>query len=238
MKKRNIFFALLIFLFSTITISAQDDIDRWDNWLLIGNKIVFGGQENWTHSHELQWRVKDNMQSLDQWYYEGVATYSFNEKWSIVPDLRIAIKPNKVDYRLGFGAVKVGYFKKEGDAFRSQLVNQIKYQFDFDSEGNTMHGLRWVVTYNKIVNEKFIVSALVGPFYRWSENFSGIEFVRGGPVFTYVFDSSHTLAFASLFGGARLPADLGWTYSFTPMIQLIIRINKNYKYTPAKYINY
>jgi len=222
------------------SLNAQEEIDRWDNWLLIGNKVVFGGQKNWTHSHELQWRVKDNMQSLEQWYYEGVATYSINEKWSIVPDFRIAVKPDRIDYRPGIGIVKVGYLgkKKDDGKIRSQLVNQIKYQFDFDSEGNNRHGLRWVITYNKIVTEKFIISAIVGPFYRWSENFSGLEFVRGGPSFTYVFDKSHTLAFVPLFGAERLPSDLGWTYSFTPMIQLIIRINKNYKYIPAKYINY
>jgi hypothetical protein len=119
----------------------------------------------------------------------------------------------------------------------TQLVQQAKYQLDIDGKGNVRHGVRYVLTYNRIINENFIVSGLLGPFYRWSKEFTGIEFVRGGPVFTYVFDAAHTLSFAPLFGAGNL-GDNGWAYSFTPMVQLIIRVNKDYKYVPAKYINF
>lgn len=44
----------LIMLLSNSVFAQDDGIDRWDNWLLIGNKIVFGGQTNFQHSHELQ----------------------------------------------------------------------------------------------------------------------------------------------------------------------------------------
>jgi hypothetical protein len=232
----------LIFLFLTVSfhLKAQttEPIDRWDNWFILGNKIVFGGTGNFKHSHEIQFRVKDNMQSLDQWFYEGVLTYSPNERWEIVPDFRIAIKPTKFDFRPAIGVIRKHYLGKEENKYNIQLVQQLKYQVDIDSYGNVRHGLRYVLTYNRVINEHFIVSGLIGPFYRWSKAFSGIEFVRGGPVFTYIFDSMHTVSFAALFGAGNLGSTDGWTYSFTPMVQLIIRVNKDYKYVPAKYINF
>ena len=234
----------LFFISSTLActnlLKAQtaDPIDRWDNWFLVGNKIVFGGVDNIKHSHEIQFRVKDNMQSLDQWYYEGVFTYSPNENWEIVPDFRAAVKPTKYDFRPAFGIIRKDYIGKGENKYDIQFVQQLKYQLDIDTQGNTRSGLRYVLTYNSVINEHFVVSGLVGPFYRWSETFSGIEFVRGGPVFTYIFDTVHTVSFAPLFGAGNLGGENGWAWSFTPMIQLIIRVNKNYKYLPAKYINF
>ena len=118
------------------------------------------------------------------------------------------------------------------------MVHQVKYQMDIDTKGNFRQGVRYVVTYNHIVNEKLILSGLVGPFYRWSEDFTGVEFVRGGPVVTYIFDKQHTIALAPLFGAGNLGGDNGWAYSFTPMVSLIIRVGKEFKYVPAKYINF
>lgn len=234
---------LVLLTFSFLPGQAQEEIDRWDNWLMLGNKIVFGGVNNWKHSHELQWRVKDNMQTLDQWFYETVVTYSPNEKWEFVPDFRAAIKSDKTDYRPGFGVIHKSYLGNGDNKYNSQLVQQLKYQWDIDSKGNSRHGLRLVLTYNKIVNEKFVVSGLVGPFYRWSEQYTGIEFVRGGPIFTYIFDKVHTVGIAPLAGAANLGNDAegnaqGWAWSFTPLVQIIIRVNKDYKYLPAKYINF
>ena len=228
----------VLFFLTVSTYAQEPDIDRWDNWLLVGNKIVFGGENDFQHSHELQWRVNENMSALKEWYYEGVLTYSPNANWEIVPDFRASVKSDRQDFRFGLGGVRKFNFKNEQNKISGQFVNQIKYQLDYDTKGNLRHGFRYVVTYNKIVNEKFIVSGLVGPFYRWSEDFTGIEFVRGGPVFTYIFDKQHTLAIAPLFGTANLGGDLGWAYSFTPMVSLVIRAGKKYKYVPAKYINF
>ena len=238
-KQFRYVFLLLVLLVKSFELFAQnpEEVDRWDNWFLLGNKIVFGGAANFKHSHEIQFRVRDNMQALDQWYYEGVFTYSPNANWEIVPDFRAAVKPTKFDFRPAIGVVRKDYIGKEESKFKAQLVQQLKYQVDIDSDGNVRHGLRYVITYNRIINDQFIVSGLIGPFYRWSEAFGGIEFVRGGPVFTYIFDTMHTVSFAPLFGAGNLGAD-GWAYSFTPMVQLIIRVNKEYKYLPAKYINF
>ena len=238
MKKTPLLFVLALLFFSLET-NAQttDPIDRWDNWFLLGNKIVFGGENNWKHSHEIQFRVKENMQELEQWFYEGVLTYSPNQHWAIVPDFRAAVKPSGMDYRPGLGLLRVDFIGKAEDKHKIQLVQQVKYQFDIDSELNIRHGLRYVITYNKIVSKSFVWSFIFGPFYRWSETFTGIEFVRGGPSFAYIFNDVNSITFAPLFGAGNLGPD-GWAYSFTPMLQVIFRANKKQKYLPAKYINF
>ena len=233
---KKVILVTFLLLVSLLQINAQE-IDRWDNWFLLGNKLVFGGKNNFKHSHEIQWRVNDNMRSLKEWFYEGVFTYSPNAKWELVPDFRATIKPDRNDLRFGFGGVRKDYFSRDEGKFDGQLVQQLKYQFDIDSKGNARHGVRYIVTYNHIFGEHFIVSGLVGPFHRWSEEFTGIEFVRGGPIFTYIFDALHTVAVAPLFGAGNIKPN-GWAYSFTPMVSLVIRINKDYKYVPAKYINF
>ncbi|TRX63317.1 hypothetical protein [Carboxylicivirga sp. M1479] len=229
---------LLLFLsgLHQLGYSQENEIDRWDNWLLVGNKVVLGGRSSFKHSHELQMRVNNNMQSLKEWFYEGVFTFSPNQNWELVPDFRASVKPDKMDYRIGLGAIRK-FNVIQNEKLKRQFVNQLKYQIDVDGSGTTRHGLRLVLTYNYIVNEKLIVSGLFGPFYRWSEQFTGVEFVRGGPAITYVFNDYNTFAFAPLFGAGNIAPD-GWSYSFTPMLSIIIRLNNNYKYLPAKYINF
>lgn len=235
--KYLIVLSLLFLLKHTVARAQEEPIDRWDNWFLVGNKVVFGGDKNFRQSHELQWRVNENARALKEWFYEYVFVYTPNAKWELVPDFRASIKPNVTDFRIGIGAVRKSLFKNNEGKFNQQLVQQAKYQLDYDSDGKLRHGIRYVITYNYVFSEKLIVSGLVGPFYRWSEKFTGIEFVRGGPVFTYVFDKQHTLAVAPLFGAGNIEPN-GWAYSFTPMVSLIIRVNKDYKYVPAKYINF
>jgi len=237
---KYLFSVIILLSFSYCLSYAQSEeppIDRWDTWLILGNKFVLGGKENFRHSHELQWRVNDNMRQLKEWFYEGVFTYSPNSKWEFVPDFRASVKPERYDFRFGLGTVHKSNFYSSESKLSSQFVKQFKYQLDIDSRGNVRQGIRLVLTYNYIVSEHILIGGLIGPFYRWSDSFTGIEFIRGGGVFTYVFDPSHTLSFAPLFGAGNIKPN-GWSYSFTPMFSLIIRINKDYKYVPAKYINF
>lgn len=53
----------------------------------------------------MQVRLKDDLQSLDNWFLEGVATYMLSEQWEIVPDFRMSIKPEEVEHRLGLGVI-------------------------------------------------------------------------------------------------------------------------------------
>jgi hypothetical protein len=66
----------------------------------MGNKIA-GGIQDWRFSGELQVGLKDNTQSLDNYFLEGVATYLISENWEIAPDMRMNIKQDEFEYRPG-----------------------------------------------------------------------------------------------------------------------------------------
>lgn len=220
---------------------AQDEteVDKWDNTLYFGNKVVFGGVEEFKHSHELQWRAEDNLNAMDQFFYEGVFTYSPNRKWELVPDFRITKKPYQMEYRPGIGVIRKQFFGLDSESgITGQLVHQAKYQADITSDGEVKHGLRYVVTYNHFLSEKVILTGLAGPFWRFSENFSGLQFIRGGVGATIIFDHVHTLSLINAFGMEDRNDGQGWYGSWIPIIQLVIRVNKDYRYVPASYINF
>ena len=54
--------------------SETDPPPGWDQLFFFGNKVSWG-KEKWKYSGELQIRLQDNGQSLDNWYLEGVASY-------------------------------------------------------------------------------------------------------------------------------------------------------------------
>jgi len=123
MKKNELFIWMSIFIALSGYVSAFSQVNgsssNWDNQIYIGNKIA-GGKGAWRYSGELQVRLEDNMQSLDNWYVEGVASYLYSEKIEIVPDFRYSIKPNEHEYRPGLGIL----YKLLVQKF--QFVNQLK----------------------------------------------------------------------------------------------------------------
>jgi len=210
-----------------------EEPDKWDNQLFLGNKVA-AVKGAWKFSGELQVRLKDNTQSLDRWFLEGVATYMPSEHWEIVPDYRLSIKPENVEHRLGFGILRKDLFGA-GDQKRNQLVHQLKWQADMGS-GYFDNGLRYVLFYNYMLNEKLIPNAAAGTFYRWSEEFTGLQFFRLGGGLAYIIDVKHSLNFSYFLGITK--AGTQWTYQGIPFVQLIININRDYKYVPAKYVNF
>jgi len=90
--------------------------------------------------------------------------------------------------------------------------------------------------YNYLASEKIILSGMGGVFYSWKENFTGLEYIRGGGGVSYVFNMQHSLNFLYLLGVAN-PGN-SWTTSGNLILQLVININREYKYVPAKYINF
>jgi len=118
-----------------------------------------------------------------------------------------------------------------------QFVNQVKWQIDLSSpDGNSDNGLRYGIFINHEINDKLATSFGAGIFYRWRNDFQGFEFVRFGPSLIYVINKKHTINF-SYFLSAENNGEL-WEWAGIPVIQLIININKDYKYVPAKYFNY
>ena len=229
-QKRTSFGLVLALLFIGIQVFSQTEkpVPNWDNQMYIGNKVAtaFG---DWRFSGELQVRLKDDMQSLDNWFMEGVATYLLSEKIEITPDFRISIKPDEVEYRPGLGVV----YKITTNNF--QFVNQLKWQLDIDTKDNVDNGFRYAIFMNRKLTDKLLSNFALGVFYRWREGFNGFEFVRFGPGLGYIINAQHTINFNYLLSAKHFPDYWGW--AGIPVIQLVININKDYKYVPAKYLS-
>ena len=213
--------------------SQGESSDRWDNQLFLGNKVATAAG-NWKFSGELQVRLKDDFQALDRWFLEGVATYFLSEHWEIVPDYRFSIKPDEVEHRPGFGILRKDLLGKEDD-LKHQLVHQLKWQVDINSDAFD-NGLRYVFFYNYLLNDRLIPNAAAGAFYRWSENFTGMQFYRVGAGLSYILDVKHSLNFYYFVGFTNTGTE--WTLQVIPLIQLIINLNNNFRYVPSKFINF
>lgn len=217
---------LIIILF--VTTSAQDS-KTWDNQVYLGNKIAFG-KNNWKFSGEIQVRLENDFQSLDNWYLEFVSNYLASKSFEIVPDFRFTIKPDKVEFRPGLGVL----FKKTTE--KIQFINQLKWQIDIDNYGKIGNAAREVVFFNYRLNEKIITTFITGFIYRWWPEWNGVQYIRVGPGISYVFDNKHILNFTYFIGVENNTKD--WMWAGIPMIQLVINISEKYKYTPAYYFDF
>ncbi len=218
----------VIFFLSIFPVVAQDKAN-WDNQAYLSNKISFG-KNKWKYSFELQTRLKDNFQQLDNWFVEFVSNYMISKHFEIVPDFRFTIKPDKVEYRLGLGAL----YKKTTD--KVQFVNQVKWQLDVDSHGKIGNAAREVVFLNYPVNDKIVTTLVAGFIYRWWSDWHGFQYIRVGPGITYRFDAKHTLNFSYFVGVENRKGH--WLWAGIPLVQLVINVSKKYKYTPAYYFNF
>lgn len=226
-------FAALLFSQGSVA-QTTEPVDPWDYWFIMGNKVVFGGVNHWKNSHEIQWRADNNLQSLNTLMYETVVTYSPDTHWEIVPDLRFSVRSNQTQVRPGFGIVRKDYF---GEKIH-QLVHQVKWQADISSEFPTTQALRYAPSYNVVIKDKHVVGGILAVLYQWGSDYDNrLTFVRFGPTYALIFDKVHTLSIVPAFGLENL-GNNEWIGSFTPIVQLIIRVNKQYKYKPARYINF
>lgn len=222
-------FLLLLFVLGSQNVLAQSDIDKWDNQFYIGNKVGWG-KDQWRFTGELQIRLADNMQTLDRWFLETSASYLINKKWELVTPLRFTVKPEHTEWRPGFGALYKMYPRED-----IQIVHQVQWQVDIDPE-EAAHGARYVAFLNYVKSEKLIPNFAAGLFYRWSDEFTGLQFLRYGFGLAWVIDVKHVLNF-SYFIGSTNNGD-NWTHQGIPFLQLVININKEFKYVPAKYYNF
>ena len=228
--KANILLIALLLLFSGL-LPAQEESTNWDNQMYLGNKVAFG-KDKWKFSGELQVRLENNFQSLDNWYLEFVSNYLISKRFEIVPDFRFTVKPDKIEYRPGLGVLYKITTKK------IQFINQVKWQIDIGNHGKTGNALREVVFLNRRVNDHFITTLVAGFIYRWWPEWNGFQYIRVGPGLSYVFDKKHILNFSYFVGVENNTKD--WLWAGIPMIQLLINISgeKEYKYTPAYYFDF
>jgi len=212
---------ILMLLFGGYHIFAQETIENaknWDNQLYMSDMLTWTSPR-WKYSAEVQVRLIDNMQSLEQWYVEGVASYQFSDNIEFIPDLRISIRPDKMVIRPGLGML----YKFDKGGF--QFVNQVKWQIDFDGHGNSDNAVRYVIIMHKQFKERIIGSFIAGALYRWENDFRGVELIRIGPGMTYIFNNRHSLNFSYFLSG--VDNGLGFEWAGVPFIQLVINIDKN-----------
>lgn len=218
---------ILGFLFSGY---SQDTTSRWDNLLWLGNKVAWA-KDQWNVSGELQIRLENNAQSLDQWFFEVFPTYQVNKNLSFSIPMRFAVTSEFFEFRPGVSAVLKMYPWE-----RTQINHQVMWQVDIDPN-QTKHGLRYAVFFNVVTkNKKWIPNAALGIFYRWRDEYLGLEFIRVGAGVTYVLDVKHKLNFG-YYTGVAYSAE-GSSFIGVPLVQLLINITKDYKYVPANYINF
>jgi len=229
--KISLLSVLILTLFLNVVSTAQDStsVSKWDNQIYLGNKISYG-KYDWRFSTELQTRMRNQMQTLDNWYIEQVATYLYSKHWEFVPDFRFTVKPDKLEFRPGLGAL----YKIKNN--KLQFINQVKWQVDFSNHGAADNAFREVVFLNYKYNEKIVGTFVCGFIYRWREHWNGFQYIRVGPGISYIFDDKHILNFSYFTGVENNGKTVQW--AGVPMIQFVINVNKSYKYTPAYYFSF
>ncbi len=227
--KKVLLTALLSLYFLSLVSQETEPIDKWDNAIYLGNRIA-GGTGEWRFSGEIQTRFKNDFKSLDNWYLEGIASRLLTKNWQAQFSLRYSFKPTFNELRPGLGV-----FYKMYPNEKTQLAHQVMYQTDISSQ-EVRHGLRYVLYYTYKASEKLVPNATMGVFYRWQDDFKGVQFVRAGPGLTYLIDIKHFINF-NYFVGFENRGDV-WTYQGIFFVQLIININKDYKYLPARSVQF
>ena len=231
MKQTALLLLGIMILGRMCDLSAQQETppDKWDNQIYLGNKVA-GGKNKWKFSGELQTRLRNNMQTLDNWYLEGVTNYLATEWLEVVPDFRFTIKPDKLEWRPGFGLLYKNLQHK------LQFINQVKWQIDISNHGDADQAFREVVFLNYKVNDKIVLSTIAGFIYRWRENWNGFQYIRFGPGISYIFDEKHILNFTYFTGAENHEGQ--WSWAGIPSIQLLINVSMQYRYKPAYYIEF
>lgn len=231
--KKHLFTGILLSLCFNGLAQSNDSTSTWDNQLYIGNRYAWS-VNNWRYTGEFQIRLDNNVAALQQYYFEGVASYMPNKNWEIIPDFRYTIHPDRNEFRPGFGVIYKTLWQKK---LYNQLAHQLKWQADIESNGTFKHGVRYILFYNKgLIENKLGLTSGGGLFYRFSENFNGVQFVRGFLGLAYQFNDVHLLSFNYFVGGEN--RGTYWDYIGGPFITFVIRLDNNSKYVPAKYINF
>ncbi len=228
-SRKLVYILIFIFAFMQLTYLEAQDEKNWDNQMYLGNKVAFG-KNRWKFSGELQTRLMNDFQSLDNWFLESTVTYMINKSFEIVPDFRFTVKPAKLEYRPGFG-ILYKHTTKE-----LQFVNQVKWQIDFGTDGRTGNAFREVVFLNHMLTGKLVSTMVAGFIYRWWPDWNGFQYIRMGPGLSYVFDDQHVLNFNYFIGVENKFGD--WKWAGIPVIQLVINITKTYKFIPAYYFDF
>lgn len=194
-------------------------------WLFTSTKVAYAVNK-WRFYGDMQFRLTNGWRELDQWLIELAPIYSPTSWLELQPDFRLTVRPSRIEYRPGAGAIVKTIV---GETW--QFALQHKYQLDISSLGSASDGFRQVGYVNKVIGDHLILSAIGGWFYRWRENWQGVEFIRVGGGVTYRFDVAHGLNVSYFVGKTNL-VDRWVTDGFLA-IGLTINIRTDWTYLPA-----
>lgn len=222
---------LFITIFSLTLVQHIVSAQNWDNVMYMSNKVGWGENEKFRHTAEFQSRYNEDFGSLESWHLEYVFTYLKSEHLELVPDFRFTRKTGKTEFRPGLGGIYKILYEK------SQLLHQVKWQYDKESTGYSSNGVRYGIFYNRAINEKIIASALAGGLFEFGKDFTGFLGLRTGIGAAYILNQAHSIN-AGYFYGLLNDGTNHYNHIGIFSFQLIINIDKDYKYVPAKYINF
>lgn len=233
MKNRCSLF-LVFFLFISLSTKAQEYVEEssnWDNIMHVGTKVTWG-KNKWMNSTEWQVRLNNDFRSLTQWQLEYVGTYLISEHVEIVPDFRYTIKPDRYEYRPGLGVVLKHRTK------RGQFAHQIKGQIDYKTVGPVTQVVRYFPSYNHLINKNWLGSLLLGGYYKFTPDRNAVEILMAGVSIAYIVNKQHTVNLSYLYAN-QLNFETDQRSNFGGIVaRLIINIETDYDYLPAKYLNF
>jgi len=229
--QRRIISAVLVLIVMNLSMSLF--ADNIDGQMILSNKISFA-QESWRSSLDYQIRLEDNLRSLDVHLLEGVATYMPDRNWEIVPDFRISIFPDRFEFRPGLGVIYKFVWGEK--IYINQIVNQVKWQADITGLGVFKHAVRYGLFYNTVLSKKLIFNTGAAVLYRWSENYTGIQFIRMIAGISYIFDSLLSVNFSPYFGIENPISEVSYLAGL--MVIFSIQTRDGAKYLPARYVSF
>jgi len=224
----------IIIFFLDFHIAVAQDMNpgiEFDNMLYFGNRVTWG-QDRWKNSAEFQVRFQDDYRELQRWFLEYVGSFLFSENFEIAPDFRYTVLPEDKEYRPGLSLIYKNLFAN------SQMVHQLKYQYDISQRFVNSQTIRYAPQYNHLFSEYFIGFFMGAVYYTFSQPYSGLDVLLGGAGIAYIFDAQHTINLSYMLGMQKDIENDSFISGGILMFRVIINIRPDYVYVPAKYVNF
>lgn len=171
--------------------SAEDT--EIDTALWGGGLVLFEQPGTLDYSMEYQFRLADNMSSLNNHFVEFLGYHKASENLLLNGGYRFTRRGSRKEHRLYAGSfidlTRSGRgLVPDNDQFR--LTLQIGYQHDFDvsfdDEIMDSDSVRWILVASKPINQKIRPFLLAGVLTTWNDAYDfGVDKIRLGGGFHY-----------------------------------------------------
>lgn len=172
--RRHLLLILLLSFASARTARAEGpDWQLWSGLLFRSARP----QERWDFSGEYQVRLKDDLRNLKSHFVEGFAFYKAKPYLDFNLGYRYTIRSDRSESRLS-----AGLFARQAIAWRVGVTHQVQYQRDYNAEFSDLlinsNSVRYVFLVVRPVSSRVVPFVMVGGFYTWNTEFTGIEKLR------------------------------------------------------------